>query len=241
MLSTTAAALGVMAWTLADPTLTHELEIQIGVFCVGLFLACMFCHGELVRSQALAALAHPLLPDDLGRAAPSARCWSASSRRSCCPATSSCRPGWCCARCCCSGRCAATTRSTACSALVGAGRDDRLRDLGRDRVLRGHDHASSRNFYGVLRVQEVGARRANRRRSLIHGTILHGNQYLDPVLRRQATTYYTRDLGHRAAARVAAPAPRAAAGRRDRPRHRHRSRPTARRATCTASTRSTRT
>ena len=44
-----AAALGVMAWTLADPTLTHELEIQIGVFCVGLFLACMFCHGELVR------------------------------------------------------------------------------------------------------------------------------------------------------------------------------------------------
>ena len=45
----TAAALGVMAWTLADPDLTHELEVQVGVFCVGLFLACMFCHGELVR------------------------------------------------------------------------------------------------------------------------------------------------------------------------------------------------
>ena len=44
-----AAALGVMAWTLADPKLTHELAIQIGVFCGGLFLACMFCHGELVR------------------------------------------------------------------------------------------------------------------------------------------------------------------------------------------------
>jgi hypothetical protein len=38
-----------MGWTLADPKLTHDLEIQIGVFCVGLFLACMFCHGELVR------------------------------------------------------------------------------------------------------------------------------------------------------------------------------------------------
>ena len=43
-----AAALGVMAWTLADPKLTHDLPIQIGVFCGGLFLACMFCHGELV-------------------------------------------------------------------------------------------------------------------------------------------------------------------------------------------------
>ena len=28
---------------------THELELQLGVFCVGLFIACMFCHGELAR------------------------------------------------------------------------------------------------------------------------------------------------------------------------------------------------
>src|SRR5262249_10550436 len=48
-LSMLSAGLGVMAWTLADPKLTHELEIQIGTFCAGLFLACMFCHGELVR------------------------------------------------------------------------------------------------------------------------------------------------------------------------------------------------
>jgi protein-L-isoaspartate O-methyltransferase len=47
----------------------------------------------------------------------------------------------------------------------------------------------------VLRVQEVEAGSANRRRSLIHGTILHGNQYLDPVLKRQATTYYTSTSG----------------------------------------------
>ena len=49
ILSMVAAAIGVMAWTLADPKLTHELGIQIGVFLGGLFLACMFCHGELVR------------------------------------------------------------------------------------------------------------------------------------------------------------------------------------------------
>ncbi len=50
-LSMAAAALGVMAWTLADTRLTHELGIQLPVFCVGLFIACMFCHGELARSK----------------------------------------------------------------------------------------------------------------------------------------------------------------------------------------------
>ena len=48
-LAVLAAALGVMAWTLADQELTHELQLQIGVFCAGLFVACMFCHGELAR------------------------------------------------------------------------------------------------------------------------------------------------------------------------------------------------
>jgi hypothetical protein len=42
------AGLGVMAWSIADSSVTHDLTIQMGVFCVGLFLACMFCHGELV-------------------------------------------------------------------------------------------------------------------------------------------------------------------------------------------------
>ncbi len=49
LLPLVAAALGVMAWSLADSRLTHELELQVGVFCAGLFLACMFCHGELAR------------------------------------------------------------------------------------------------------------------------------------------------------------------------------------------------
>ena len=77
-------ALGVMAWTLADPKLTHELQLQIGVFCAGLFLACMFCHGELVRLKPAPALPHALLPDDLARRRGRRRRWSASSRRSCC-------------------------------------------------------------------------------------------------------------------------------------------------------------
>ena len=53
---------------------------------------------------------------------------------------------------------------------------------------------TARNFYGVLRVQESGAG-PSRHRSLIHGTILHGTQYLAPELRRQPTTYYTETSG----------------------------------------------
>ena len=43
---------------------------------------------------------------------------------------------------------------------------------------------STRNFYGVLRVTEWGADEATRRRSLIHGTILHGT----PVPRSRPAT-----------------------------------------------------
>jgi SAM-dependent methyltransferase len=54
---------------------------------------------------------------------------------------------------------------------------------------------TARNFYGVLRVQESAPNEISRHRSLIHGTIMHGNQYLAPDYRRQPTTYYTKTSG----------------------------------------------
>jgi hypothetical protein len=44
-------------------------------------------------------------------------------------------------------------------------------------------------------VQELSRDTVNHRRSLIHGTILHGNQYMEPELRRRPTTYYTLPSG----------------------------------------------
>ncbi|HXN16687.1 MAG TPA: hypothetical protein VN878_09915, partial [Usitatibacter sp.] len=41
----------VMAWFLADKGLQFELLWQIAVFTVGLFVVCMFCHGELARRR----------------------------------------------------------------------------------------------------------------------------------------------------------------------------------------------
>jgi len=52
----------------------------------------------------------------------------------------------------------------------------------------------SRNFYGVLRVQEVGAD-PDHRRQLIHGNIMHGKQYLAPDFKSEPTSYYTRSSG----------------------------------------------
>ena len=53
-----------------------------------------------------------------------------------------------------------------------------------------------RNFYGVVRVQEVAAS-ANQpaRRDLINGTIVHGIEILEPGRTTEATTYYGAESG----------------------------------------------
>jgi SAM-dependent methyltransferase len=48
---------------------------------------------------------------------------------------------------------------------------------------------ATRNFYGALRVKESGTGE-ERRRDLLHGVILHGDQYLADDKRRKPTTYY---------------------------------------------------
>ena len=54
----------------------------------------------------------------------------------------------------------------------------------------------TRNFYGTLRVKEYNPPDVeNRKRSLVHGAILHGEQYLDPPYNRSATTYYKAKSG----------------------------------------------
>ena len=188
-----AAGLGVMAWTLADSKLTHELAIQIGVFCGGLFLACMFCHGELVRlkpvpayltrfylmislggalGSALVGLVAPLvLPAYFELAfglvvTASLLLWQVRSGHIV------------------FGALAAAAVLTTAGCAVWA-------------VVQFYDDTivATRNFYGVLRVQELGRDSASHRRSLIHGTILHGTQYMEPEFRRRPTTYYTASSG----------------------------------------------
>ncbi len=192
-LSMAAAALGVMAWTLADPKLTHELAIQLGVFCAGLFIACMFCHGELARLKPLPRyLTRFYLMISLGGAIGSALVGIVAPLVL--PAYFELAFGlslgallllWQ------VRRGAIVLRALAVAAVfttIGCAVWS-VREFYDSTIL------TARNFYGVLRVQESGAGEENSRRQLIHGTIMHGNQYLAPGLRRQPSTYYTADSG----------------------------------------------
>jgi hypothetical protein len=53
-----------------------------------------------------------------------------------------------------------------------------------------------RNFYGLLRVKQYGPPGDSLEvRRLVHGTILHGEQYLSPEYRAHPTTYYEAPSG----------------------------------------------
>jgi spermidine synthase len=53
-----------------------------------------------------------------------------------------------------------------------------------------------RNFFGVLKVADTGTSGdRNLRRILIHGSITHGAQFLQPERRRESITYYHPDSG----------------------------------------------
>jgi SAM-dependent methyltransferase len=54
----------------------------------------------------------------------------------------------------------------------------------------------SRNFYGVVRVREYGRENPEaHERVLIHGSIMHGQQFLAPHFRKRPTSYYSPNSG----------------------------------------------
>jgi SAM-dependent methyltransferase len=193
MLPIVAGALGVMAWSLADPRLTHELALQLGVFCLGLFVVCMFCHGELARLKpaprhltrfylmvslggavgaALVGIVAPLalpayfeLPLGLVAAAV-LLAWQVRG----------------------DARIFGLLAMVACVVAVGCAIWHAVEFY--DTTI-----LTARNFYGVLRVQQSGVSDASRHRTLVSGTIMHGLQYEAPQFRRQPTSYYTTTSG----------------------------------------------
>lgn len=188
-----AAGIGVMGWTLADSDLTHELQLQIGVFSAGLFLACMFCHGELARLKpAPRYLTRFYLMVSLGGAVGSALVGLVAPLVL--PAYFELGFGL-----------------VVVAALllyqvrrmhfvfIGLAGASLLFSVGASgwsiRNFYERTVSATRNFYGVLRVQEWEVGTANARRSLISGTILHGTQYPNPELERRPTTYYTETSG----------------------------------------------
>jgi SAM-dependent methyltransferase len=188
-----AIGLGVMAWTLADARLTFKLGLQIGVFCAGLFVACLFCHGELARLKpAPEYLTRFYLMISLGGAAGSALVGVVAPLVL--PAYFELAAGL--------VACSAlllwqTRREVVLFPVLAVGAVLVTVGCGIWGAVEFYDGTivTARNFYGVLRVKESRTGSADDRRSLTHGATRHGSQYLAPELRRQPTSYYTATSG----------------------------------------------
>jgi SAM-dependent methyltransferase len=192
------AGLAGMAWLLVDTRFQFDLPLQLGVYLAGLFLACMFCHGELYRLRpaprhltafyltvsaggalggVLVALVAPLAFSayyELGVGLAAAALLAALRFAK--------LPGG-------PGRVARYASLAVLLGVTGSAAYDAF-----------HYHEdvrqSSRSFYGVLRVKEHGkAGEEGYLRRLVHGSILHGEQYQTGKWRRFITTYYTLDSG----------------------------------------------
>ena len=195
-LASLAVALGAMAWFLADKRVQFELLWQIAVFTIGLFFVCMFCHGELalrrpgprhltlfylvvslggVLGGALVGIVAPVtLPGylelDIALVAVALLAIAAHAGRA--PPLMA-------------GLVAVVAAMTGSLAW-------RVHTFTEDTVY------IERNYYGVLRVKENRARADDpdsRYRSLVHGTILHGEQWLAEKYRHSATSYYKTTSG----------------------------------------------
>ena len=180
-------AVAAMAWVLTDTYLILNLQLSIPLFAAGLFVLCMLCHGELVMirpvparltefymlialggalgSMVVSVIAPHVLPGDFEVAAGLALAaivlaWKVA------PA----------------GR-IALAGALAAVAVTGYGVATYVTNNVADtRVLK-------RNFYSSLHTRDE-VREEGTVRKLIHGTINHGEQFVDADKRRQAIAYF---------------------------------------------------
>jgi SAM-dependent methyltransferase len=185
-----AVAMLAMSWTLADKDMHFRLYWQIGLFLAGLFIACMVCHGELVaRKPHPAYLTQFYLMVSVGGAVGALLVGVVAPLTL--PAYFELEIGivlvaalvtWSMWRKLHLGLVLIGVAVTGTSIYAAAYTVAQFRE---DVVV------MTRNFYGTLRVKEYNPPDVQyRKRSLVHGAILHGDQYMDPPYNRSATTYY---------------------------------------------------
>ncbi len=193
-LGPTLVGFGLMAWGLTAERGVLNLNDAVPLYCVGLFLTCMFCHGELAAAKPPARyLTRFYLMLSVGGAAGGMFVGLLAPKIF-------------------TGYLEMPLGLTACAimaivvtrslfarpltvwaplgAVTAAGfctyytwkYDEFLKD--------GTIHAS-RNFYGVLRVKQTKPDAdPDAIRRLVHGVIMHGEQYINPTHRRIITSYY---------------------------------------------------
>jgi hypothetical protein len=208
--------LGCMAYALSSSLNSLPLWILVSVFCSGLFVCCMFCHGELARlkpdpsrltsfyflsslgSVAGAAFVAILAPQIFSgfyelHAALGACALLAVMVHRMDPASSFHQKNW--------KPALWIAYSLAATVIVGL--------LFVARAESASSKRTARNFYGVLRLsdevapnvvvlkadEQPSSGNTMRFRRLMNGTITHGLQFLAPARRGQPTSYYGPDSG----------------------------------------------
>ena len=178
-----------MAWFLVDPDHQFDLYLQLGIFLSGLFVACMFCHGELYRHRPsnryltafylwvsvggalggfFVAVIAPLAFNayyELGIGLIACSILGTVVYRHL-------------------NRIAFAASMATLMGVTAAVCYDGFK-------FQDYVQLSERNFYGVLRVKEYGkAGEEDHLRRLLHGTIMHGEQYMTGPARKNLTSYY---------------------------------------------------
>jgi len=187
------AAVGLMSYGLVYWDSGTNLKIVIPGYCAGLFLCCMFCHGELANRKpspryltsfylqlslggALGGVTVGILAPNIfsgyfeliaGLFLCSALLFILNFRKS---------------------RLAAVLCGILVVGVFVAG-IKHIRDYAGDSLL------NVRNFYGTLRVREHDAGTEEEYRSLLHGAINHGAQFMSPEKRKNPLTYYSATSG----------------------------------------------
>ena len=193
-LGPTLVVLGAMAWGLTAERGVLAINEAIPLYCIGLFLTCMFCHGELAAAKpAPKYLTRFYLMLSVGGAAGGMFVGLAAPKLF-------------------TGYLEMPLGLLACAlmavvvtrhlfarpltilaplgALAAAGVCGYYGYKYQEFLKEDTIHAS-RNFYGALRVKQTRPDNdpdANRR--LVHGVIMHGEQYINPAHRHIITSYY---------------------------------------------------
>ena len=194
LLGPTAVILGFCAWGLQTSDVTLDIKIAVPLYLTGLFMLCMFFHGELAKMRpAPRYLTRFYLMVSLGGAVGGMFVGLVAPRIF--PTYFELGLGFVVA----AVLATITLRKQpffvwiipiALAGVCGYFWNKQVEQLHEDtRVM-------VRDFYGTLRTKDIGSADSDSGvRRLIHGVILHGEQYLKPERRTEPTTYYGPDSG----------------------------------------------
>lgn len=182
-----------MAWAIVYLPPDLLLKGGIPIFCAGVFFGCFYCHGELaLRKPAASHLTEFYILMAAGGALGSLLVAFGA------PAVFNSYSELPVAMSICAMAMLMTVyrrslvtdiAATACAVLVTAPAFATM--MGASGEV-----AAGRNFYGSLRVEEFAARDGHPAlRKMVHGSISHGEQYVDPAWSRKPMSYYTPPSG----------------------------------------------